>query len=643
MSVQFGRWRFDGGPASPDYLARVHRTLAAYGPDGSESYSSGGVTITCHAFHTTKESRREIQPHLMASGAVLAWDGRLDNRAEFTCLRNDILSMDSPDLSFVAAAYERWGTDCFAKLVGDWALSIWHPQERLLILARDPLSAGHLYYSVEDDHITWCTSLDPLVLFSRNPLVLNQEYIAGWLAFFPSADLTPYQGIYAVPPSSFVRLGRAVQTVTKYWDFDPAKRIRYRSDAEYEEHFRFCFSESVKRRLRSDAPVLAELSGGMDSSSIVCVADDLLAQGAAETSRLDTVSYYDDNEPHWNERPYFTKVEERRGRTGCHIDIGSRNIFDFTVGHGTFPATPGCGRARSKATDLLARCIRSHGNRVVLSGVGGDEVLGGVPSPVPELADLLAQARFKALVDGLRTWALNKRRPWFYLLFETAQGFLPEFLRAPLNLKQPAPWLIPRFVHQHRAALTGYEHRLRLFGALPSFQENLSTLEGLRRQLGCTSLSPEPLFDERHPYLDRDLLEFLYAIPRQQLVRPGQRRSLLRRALAGIVPDEILSRRKAFVSRSPVVAISKEWLGLMEVCQRMVTASSGIIDREMFISSLQKSRHQQSALIVALMRTLWIEVWLKRLSEGGVPYGDNTAVPDSLEWIDRTLTSAEKI
>src|SRR6202035_132686 len=101
-----------------------------------------------------------------------------------------------------------------------------------------------------------------------------------------------------------------------------ANRIHYRSDAEYEEHFRFCFTESVKRRLRSDSPVLAELSGGMDSSSIVCMADQILARGKGETPRLDTLSYYDDSEPNWNERPYFTKVEEKRGRAGCHIDVG---------------------------------------------------------------------------------------------------------------------------------------------------------------------------------------------------------------------------------------------------------------------------------------------------------------------------------
>jgi asparagine synthetase B (glutamine-hydrolysing) len=82
MSVQFGRWNFEGQPPAPDYIERVRATLAPYGPDSSESYSKDGITILYHAFHTTEESRREKQPCISPSGAVITWDGRLDNRAE---------------------------------------------------------------------------------------------------------------------------------------------------------------------------------------------------------------------------------------------------------------------------------------------------------------------------------------------------------------------------------------------------------------------------------------------------------------------------------------------------------------------------------------------------------------------------------
>src|ERR1700722_10795943 len=81
MSVQFGRWNFEGQPPAPDYIEKVSATLAPYGPDSNESYSTGGIKILYRAFHTTKESHREKQPPISSSGAVITWDGRLDNRA----------------------------------------------------------------------------------------------------------------------------------------------------------------------------------------------------------------------------------------------------------------------------------------------------------------------------------------------------------------------------------------------------------------------------------------------------------------------------------------------------------------------------------------------------------------------------------
>jgi asparagine synthase (glutamine-hydrolysing) len=341
MSVQFGRWNTDGKPVDSDYVENVKPVIAPYGPDDGGSFHKTGICILYRAFHTTKESRRESQPHVTDLGAIITWDGRLDNRTDLIRHLRDRLTISSTDVSIVAAAYEEWGTNCFAKLIGDWALSIWETKSRSLILAKDPIGTRHLYYSIENDQITWSTILDPLVLFADHSFALNEEYIAGWFSFFPAAHLTPYVGIHSVPPSCYVVIRSEKLTLSKYWDFDPGRRIRYHSDAEYEEHFRAVFGEAVRCRLRSDSPILAELSGGMDSSSIVCMADRIIAGGSAETPRLDTISYFNDSEPNWNERPYFTKVEEQRGRTGCRVDLSSQEMFNLRLVDGQFAATPG--------------------------------------------------------------------------------------------------------------------------------------------------------------------------------------------------------------------------------------------------------------------------------------------------------------
>jgi asparagine synthase (glutamine-hydrolysing) len=611
MSVQYGKCNFDGKPVDPGDLGEVRPVLAPYGPDGEGYSCKENFGVLYRALHTTTESCRETQPYISESGMVITWDGRLDNREEWINQLPAGLSRESADVEIVAAALEREGTAAFRNLIGDWALSIWDPKDRSLILAKDFIGTRHLYYSAEKDEVTWCTILDPLVLFARRPFKVEEEYIAGWFSFLPAPHLTPYAGIHSVPPSSFVQLKKGTRWISKYWDFDPRSRIRYRTDGEYEEHFRFAFSEAVRRRLRSNCPVLAELSGGIDSSSIVCIADILIAGERAETPRLDTVSYYNDSEPNWNERPYFTKVEEKRGRTGCQIDVGSHYSLEFECDH--FAATPGARGSRNEAARQFAEYMTSQGSRTVLSGTGGDEVTGGVPTPAPELEDFIARGDFRALAHQLKRWALDKKKPWLHLFFEAARAFLPPRLAGDRRCK-PAPWLNANFIERNSSVLQGYPKRTRIFGPLPSFQENVVTLAGLERQLGCGALASDPPYETRYPYLDRSLLEFTYAIPRSQLVRPGQRRSLMRRALVGIVPEALLNRRrKAFVVRGPMAAISAEWPALVEMTQHMISSALGVVDAAAFLETLQMARAGRGVRTNTLIRTIAIECWLRSL------------------------------
>ena len=158
MSVQFGRWNFEGQSPCPDYIEKVSATLAPYGPDSSEAYAKGGVRILYRAFHTTKESRRETQPHISPSGAVITWDGRLDNRAELISELCDSITLSSTDVAIVAAGYETWGVNCFAKFIGDWALSIWNPVNRSLIRSARLSKRPSQVMTTPDGEICGCVS-----------------------------------------------------------------------------------------------------------------------------------------------------------------------------------------------------------------------------------------------------------------------------------------------------------------------------------------------------------------------------------------------------------------------------------------------------------------------------------------------------
>jgi asparagine synthase (glutamine-hydrolysing) len=619
MSAQFGSWNMNGEPVDQKYQDKVASLLEMYGPDGRGSYSEGDICFQYHSFRTTKESHWEKQPYVSPSGLVFMWDGRLDNRDELLAETGLTSLGDITDVSIVVAIYEQQGVKSFARLAGDWALSIWDPSNRSLTLARDFMGLRPLYYSAGNSSVRWSTVLDPLVLLADRPFALNEEYLAGWFAQFPLSHLTPYIGIHAVGPSRFIVIKNRAVTVTKYWEFHPSAEFSCRSDRECEEHFRKLFTESVRRRLRSNTTVGAELSGGMDSSSIVCMADELFAGCGTPQFRVQTISYYTDADPNWDDKNFFTIVEQKRGQAGCHVDVTEADDSCLPATTPGFSVTPGSNGRPGKATQELAAYLHSQRIRVLLSGIGGDEVLGGVPTPLPELANLFAEGHLRGWLQQAVTWALVLRRPVVPLLAETLHRFLPSRLKPVPECMRPPSWMDAGFAKRNRKALNGYPRRLHLRGPTPSFQDNLNTLEVLRRQIAWSGVPSEPLCEKRYPYLDRDLLSFLFSLPPSQLLRPNQRRSLMRRALAGILPAEILSRkRKAYLARKPLVDFLRELPLLLALTEQMAARGSHFVNLPRLRAVLHKaSGGEDTVPVAALTRTFVLLDWLTQFAASG--------------------------
>jgi len=153
------------------------------------------------------------------------------------------------------------------------------------------------------------------------------------------------------------------------------------------------------------------------------MADRILSERGPLAPRLDTVTYYSSIEPNWNELPYVERVEAERGRTGYRDELHTNDAFHFDSDVRHFMATPGSLRSPGRSGQEFSRAVLESGSRVLLSGIGGDEVLGGAPSPAPLLADLLAAGRLRALVMQLVPWSLVLRRPLFSILAETLTLF----------------------------------------------------------------------------------------------------------------------------------------------------------------------------------------------------------------------------
>jgi len=617
MSVQAGIWNFDGRLVDPKLLDDISQTLKPRGPDGESLYVDGSIALLYRPFHTTAESRCENQPYRSQSGFIVTWDGRLDNRNELIAEMRADLEANPTDVAIVAAAFNRWETDCFRRIVGDWAVSIWKPLARELLFATDYMALRHIFYYVEKDRVLWSTDLSSLVMLSNAKFHIDDDYIAGYLAHNPDAHLTPYREIRQVPPGQFVRVQKNRVGVERFWLFNPKSRIRYKTDAEYEEHFRHVFRQSVQRRLRSDSAILAELSGGLDSSSIVCMADDILAEGS-QTSRLDTLSYYDKTESSGDDFVYFPKVEQRRGRAGIHIDSSRLGTSPDSLARAEFCSLPGTLGFGLELDRQRADAVRRGGYRVILSGVGGDEFMGGIPDPRAQLADLIMQLKFGSLAKQLVAWSLVKRQPWAHLLLHSSIDVLPSSLARYLAKEAKIePWIRKDFAKRTRLATRqlGVGEHFRLW--LPTRRSYISGVMVMANNMAKPT-APD-LEEVRYPFLDQNLIEFLLSVPADQLLRPGQRRSLMRRSLAGIVPQEILSRQtKQLGARTTLLALGKHWGELQNLYDHSLSSRLGYIYESQLLKTICDARAGKSTRIVRVLWTISLEYWLRDMAARGV-------------------------
>src|ERR1043165_6499524 len=277
MSGIAGVYNFHARAVDPAPLLVLGDALSERGPDGGDGIIDGTIGMVYRAFHTNAESRRERQPLLARSGHMLCWDGRLDNRDELLPLLENQLRGERIDVSVVLAAYQGWGPNFLSRLIGDFALSLWEPFEKTLMLARDPFGVRPLYYFHNNDEFIWSSTLTSLLALPAISAEVDDEYVAGCLALYPELASTPYRNITAVEPGQLVTVREGQIQARRLWRPAEDDEIGYANDGDYEDHFRQLLREAVSCRLRSDRPIWSEISGGLDSSSSVLMADRIQA------------------------------------------------------------------------------------------------------------------------------------------------------------------------------------------------------------------------------------------------------------------------------------------------------------------------------------------------------------------------------
>jgi asparagine synthase (glutamine-hydrolysing) len=550
-------------------------------------------------------------------GSVLVFDGRLDNSAELAqSLR--LPYDDRRESIILLALLARDGAVGAAKqLVGDFALVYWDARSCRLSLMRDHIGARVLYYSASAQHITFANDIGTLLDLAQLPRRLDDTYIAGFLSYGIPEERTPYRDVRSVTPGHVLTWSLDSKVVDEVaWALaEQSTTSVLKDDREYEEEFQRLFKQSIAVRVNSTDRTVAELSGGLDSSSVVCMADRVARESGSDTpARVSTVSYIFDTSTTADERSYIAGIAEH-----CHREPFL--VLESKVPYFTTPKAPAelhmLSQFHFSSGFEQAVCdrMRTVGARLLLTGLGGDEMFYPTNLPTPGLSDLYVQRRYITLHRQLKEWSAAVQLPYLHLLWKVVRMTLIRRAFPPGALRWSGP-RVPRFVHSHlrehvHAIGRTYELQLRDYD-MPSVQDFAAGFHSVRRLIASGYRQEFNARDVTYPCLHRPLVEFLCAIPFTQRLRRSESRSLQRRSLTGILPESVRARRgKADLSE----AVIRGLRGRRETWEPLLADSCAdrarYIDAKEALSVLRRVSAGMWGKTPQPFRALSVELWLR--------------------------------
>ncbi|TAL11936.1 MAG: asparagine synthetase B [Nitrospirae bacterium] len=630
MSGILGMWNLNGRPAEKAVLAGLSETLAHRGPDAEGLWVQGSVGLASRLFRVTPESSTETQPLVQASGAVVVFDGRLDNREE---LLKDLksscdISAASPDPALVLAAYEAFGDQFPERLTGDFALGLFDPKRHRLLVARDAIGVRPLYYYRSQDLFLFASEIKAILAHPQVAAQPQDDCLAGFLldGTLDSQGMTFFKDIFGLLPSHLAVLTPDEFRTRRYWDFDLARQTRFKSFPDYAEAFRHHLEQAVGRRLRSAYPVAVSVSGGLDSSSILCLAETLRQRGRTHYPPLLGISYTSADGTPSDEKAFLLEIERAYGIAIERIPtrLGSLQGCRDAVWSVESPFMDN----QWNTTHRLLQTARSRGARVLLTGHWGDQILF-TPDYLNDLFDHLKWGQVWTHLEEIGRWCTDVD-PW-----QLRRGFVHDLVRRHVP-EALIPWLrrlrahLTRSTPSHLWYTEGMRKRAWRFansqphadGRFPTayaralYKEARSKYYGLCMEWNNKVASRNGL-EMAFPFFDRDLISFLMSIPGDMQAWKGVPKAILREALRGVLPEAIRERRwKADFSDLVNAGRERDYPQLVQCLQAEEMAVKfgyvkGTVLRKDFARIKERIRGPNCAVSWGLSDLLGLELWLQ--------------------------------
>ena len=539
-----------GEPVDSAQLQDMTAVAPYLGPDGVNYWLSNNIGFGHQALNTTPESKLETQPYTDGQKAIsVVADVRLDNREDLIkqLKDNDLICSSNPtDVELIAAAYLYWGDDHAKYLIGDFAYMIWDQNQQRLLCVRDPFGSRPLYYSFHQEK-TFIAASQLSQIFAGEKLLSAQildQAVAYWMIWQPYDFMTEntfFKNAYRVKPAHVLEINnKSRMRQWRYWGVNKYRQTKLSSDEEYSEAYLYYYKRAVKAVSRSLNTNFVMTSGGMDSTSIVCMLNNLSKNSAQIDFEMLSILYEDDHPS--DEKLYIDRLANEYGLRSHAID-GMKHLpfstseLDFT--HLDEPPRYSNGAAWIASINK----VRDLGSNVVIIGQNSDALFSIQPAI---FASLARKGKLIQIFKNIAGYPKGRRRFLFReAIIQMTRLITPSWARSHIRNQKISDWINPRLFQNDlqtdcffRWGFPNYDFS----DPVKALQNYLITDYSYPVR---NSYSQIPLIngvEVRDPFIHRDLVEFLISIPASQILNNGETKYILRNAMKNIMPDMVRQR-----------------------------------------------------------------------------------------------------
>ncbi len=546
-------------------------------------------------------------------GCHVLWRGYIANGEEIEteAERRGMSLRGASEGRLFAAAYRCWGEKLSSHVLGEYCVAIFDDETGTALLAHDAFGLVPLFWGRTPGGLFFATHLEDLVAV-RGTGGLDEDFIADHIAnAFFSSRRTPYRGLERLDPNASISYTPHGIREVKGSGFGPAKGTRSEARGCPEE-FLALLEEGVKAAARAPGPVWCELSGGLDSSTVLSMA---ARAGTADLGAFSILyrQYADADEAKW------IRLVLEHFPVPWHVLDGD-SALPYSEVPDRFCPEPGLHLVDWAGRRVYEEMAAEHGVAAVLTGQGGDAVFLGIGTEPYHLADLARTLRFRQLFAEMEFWRSRdrtRRSRLYWLLNYVMRPVLSRLGGQPIVPawhRDPSPWIRPEYARRMALRERGLGKPISGAGTIERswFLERLSAVCGQAARVNQIPRS----FEFRHPLLSRPLVEFMFSLPWEEKFDPMTDRRLQRGALAGILPDAVRLRRTKTIYDQPCyegLRQGRSFVGLLT--EDPLVARRGIVDPELWGEAVAQARMGRTHSLPQFEAVASLEVWLRQLED----------------------------